>query len=280
MSEPVSISILMLERYNLGDINDEEKRIVEAAVASDREVAKTLVELRQSDADIRGRYPAGWILPKIRERARRSRYIWNRAGKYEESPFFRNKVPLVWGLCAAALVLVVVLPSLSIALRQFGESLTDAKGSADVPEASWTALPTALSIYLKTGSIDVILDEGTALRAGNTIQLAYSVSGRERYGVIFSIDGRSAVTLHYPYAPGQSTRLVTGKETPLAEAYILDDAPDFEAFFFVIDSKPLDSQSILNDAQGLVRNPGTAVERSRLVFKRYKLKTVTLRKEG
>jgi hypothetical protein len=265
MSEPVTISGLMLERYNLGDIRAEEKRSVESAAASNRELAETLAELRRSDADIRGRYPPERIIPEIRERARRYR---------------RSRVPLVWGLCAAALVLALVLPSLFTAGMRSGEALTDrTKGAADSPEASGAALPAALKVYLKTGSADVVIDEGAALRAGDTIQLAYAVSGGERYGVIFSIDGRSAVTLHYPYTPDQSTRLVTGKETPLAEAYTLDDAPDFETFFFVIAGRPLDPRAILRDAEGLARNPGTAVERSRPVLKGYELKTVTLRKE-
>ncbi|MDR3146032.1 MAG: hypothetical protein LBU21_07125 [Treponema sp.] len=279
MSEPETISALMLERYNLGDIHAEEKRIVEAALASNRELAETLAELRRSDADIRSRYPPERIIAEIRERALRYRSGRGGAANGERGPFFRGR-PLVRGLCAAALVLAVLLPFLFIAGGRSGEPLTERiKGSADSPGASGAALPTALSVYLKTGSTDVVLDEGAALQAGNTIQLAYSVSGGERYGVIFSIDGRSAVTLHYPYAPGQSTRLVPGRETPLAEAYTLDDAPDFETFFFVIGGRPLDPRAILRDAEGLARNPGTAVERSRSVFKGYELKTVTLRKK-
>jgi hypothetical protein len=108
-----------------------------------------------------------------------------------------------------------------------------------------------------------------------------------RYGVIFSIDGRSAVTLHYPPVLGADTRLVTGKWTLLEEAYTLDDAPDYEVFFFVVGGEPLDVPVILNSARRfagqfagqLALNPKTALEQGRSFFKNYELKTVNLYKE-
>jgi hypothetical protein len=280
MGEPVIVSALMLERYNLGDINAEEKREVESAIAADKGLAEALAELRRSDTEIRGRYPPERILPEIRGRAVPPGPGRDGTGGGRGRPFFRGRVPLAWGLCAAALVLALILPPLFIAGGRFGEPSADrAKGGADFPGASGAALSSRLSIYLKTGNTDALLDDGAALRAGNTIQLAYSVLGGERYGVIFSIDGRAAVTLHYPYAPGQSTRLVPGRETPLAEAYTLDDAPDFETFFFIISGRPLDPLAVLRGAEGLARNPETAVERSRPVFKDCEIKTVTVKKE-
>ncbi|MDR1950383.1 MAG: hypothetical protein LBQ38_13415 [Spirochaetaceae bacterium] len=283
MNEPAGVSVFMLERYNLGEISAEEKRIVESAVAADQGLAETLAELRRSDSEIRHRYPGDLILPELRERARRSPFDRDgKAGAVRKGRRPGGRAPLVWGLCAAALVLAFVLPSLLSPGGRSAQTLTDrTKGGADSPGASGGALPTALSIYLKTGSTDVVLDEQAVLRAGNTIQLAYSVGllSREQYGVIFSIDGRSAVTLHYPYAPGQSTRLVLGKETPLAEAYTLDDAPNYEIFFFVIGDRPLDPRAILGQAEGLARNPGTAAERGPSIFKGYTVKTAMVRKE-
>jgi hypothetical protein len=105
------------------------------------------------------------------------------------------------------------------------------------------------------------------------------MAGAGSYGVIFSIDGRSAVTMHYPYGLSQSTRLIPGKRIALDEAYTLDDAPDYEIFFFVVSSKPLDVSGILKSAEQLARNPETALERSGAVFRGYEVKTLTLRKE-
>jgi hypothetical protein len=88
------------------------------------------------------------------------------------------------------------------------------------------------------------------LTEGNTIQLAYTVPAESRhYGVIFSIDGRSVVTMHYPYRLGQSSLMVSGRRTLLREAYTLDDAPYFEIFVMVISEKPLNTETILERAQ-------------------------------
>jgi hypothetical protein len=97
--------------------------------------------------------------------------------------------------------------------------------------------------------------------------------------VIFSIDGRSALTLHYPYAVSGSTELVPGRRIPLEEAYTLDDAPDCEIFFFVISDKPVDAAAILDRAGRLAGNPLAAPERGAEVFSGYELKTVFLKKE-
>jgi hypothetical protein len=101
-----------------------------------------------------------------------------------------------------------------------------------------------------------------------------------RYGVIFSVDGRSTVTLLYPYEDeGESTRLVPGRRTPLADAYTLDDAPDYEILFFVTSGEPLNVKEILGLAKKLAEDPKTAARRGESVFKDYELRTFTLRKE-
>jgi hypothetical protein len=298
MNEPVHISPLMLERYHVGDITDDEKQSIESALKEKPGLgdswAKALADLDRSDGEIRGRYPGSLMLRQIEARARRSRGRSRLGGP--------GHSPLIWGLCAAALVLAIALPVLwgsgALGRARGGLPPEDRVKGAESPA------PAELSVYLKTDSRDIKLAERSVLRAGNTIQLAYSVNAeplgspvglgrsgarssnpalkafpRERYGVIFSIDGRSAVTLHFPYAPGQSTRLIAGKQVPLDEAYTLDDAPDFEIFFFIVNDEALDARAILASAEQLARNPALAMERCDAVFWDYEVKTLILRKE-
>jgi hypothetical protein len=243
----------MLERYNLGEITGAEKEFIEAAMTQEPCLAERLADIRRSDMEIRNRYaPAQFLARRVKKsRGRPSVH------------------PLVWGAVAAALLLLIALPVLRA--RFSTEPLTDrAKGGAASAE---------LSVFLKTGhSTDAQLTDQTVLREGNTVQLAYSVDTNS-YGVIFSIDGRSAVTMHYPYEPGQSTQLIPGKRVALDEAYTLDDAPDYEIFFFVVSNKPLDVPAILKSAEQLARDPGTAIERCGAVFRTYEVKALTLRKE-
>lgn len=248
MSESRRISHLLLERYNLGEVTPEEKQKVGAALADDSVLALRLEELRRSDREIRAAQSVVGLIPAIRKKASPRRFT----------------LPVLWGLCAAALLVIAVLP--------FTRSPHMSSVEEDRAKGS-----TELSVYLKDNK-DTKLADYAILHAGNTIQLAYTVQSGA-YGVIFSIDGRSAVTLHYPYSPQQSTRLFSGKRILLDEAYTLDDAPDFEIFFFVISDMPLDVKEILRSAETLARNPKTAVDQSTPLFRDYELKTITLRKE-
>jgi hypothetical protein len=149
------------------------------------------------------------------------------------------------------------------------------KGNTELP------VSTELRAYLKTDPA-VLLGDRVPLGEGNTIQLAYTVGKgtTDRYGVIFSIDGRGSVTLHYPYAPEQSTKLVLGKPVPLDEAYTLDDAPEYELFFFVVADTSLNAETVLRTAESLARETGTDLEqRCVSVFKPNEVKTLTIWKE-
>jgi hypothetical protein len=60
--------------------------------------------------------------------------------------------------------------------------------------------------------------------------------------LIASIDGAGVVTLHYPAnadAPALATALAQ-KPTSLPQAYVLDDAPQFERFFFITSEDPIE----------------------------------------
>ncbi len=104
------------------------------------------------------------------------------------------------------------------------------------------------------------LDEGTAVSEGDVLQVSYVAAG-ERRGVILSIDGRGEVTLHYPEREGDSTALRREGAVPLAHAYELDDAPDFERFVFVTSEDPTlapDVGAILESARAVAKDPARA----------------------
>jgi len=258
-----TVSAFLLERYHIGEVTPQEKLHVERTLGESA-LAASLAELDRADREFFSRFPL-------------------RASHKDTKAQRRMKIggikPLVWGLSAAALALLLPL----FVFRNFipaGDQIVDRiKGTST---AGYSA---ELSVYLKGNSAgaEIKLPDQAGIQTGNTVQLAYQIQGDasgERYGVIFSIDGRSSVTLHYPYAPGQSTMLVSGKAVPLEEAYTLDDAPDYEIFFFVIGDKPLETQDILNTAKKLAGkiagNPQKAERQGSAVFKDHGLKTVTL----
>jgi hypothetical protein len=245
----------MLERYNLGEVTGEEREYIETALAQESRLAERLADIRRSDREIRNRYPPDGILAMAAKINRR-----------------RVFPPLAWAIGAAALVLCIALPFFRT-LWSTGPLTDRVKGGdANLVE---------LSVFLKSGApsaADPQLADQAVLREGDTIQLAYTANAGS-YGVIFSIDGRSAVTMHYPYRLDQSAQLIPGKRIALDEAYTLDDAPDYELFFFVVSDKPLNVSRILRSAEQLARNPGTALARSASAFRGYTVKTLVLRKE-
>lgn len=96
------------------------------------------------------------------------------------------------------------------------------------------------------------------VRSGDLLQVSYVPAGR-RHGVIISIDGAGAVTLHHPEAPGASPVLAEGSEIPLAHSYELDDAPGFERFVFVTrDGQPPIVDEVMRAAERIANDPTQA----------------------
>jgi hypothetical protein len=76
--------------------------------------------------------------------------------------------------------------------------------------------------------------------------------------VIFSIDGKGLVTLHFPENQADSTLLQPRDRVLLQSAYELDDAPEFERFFFITAQSEIQVGHILDMARSLAQNPGKA----------------------
>jgi hypothetical protein len=114
-----------------------------------------------------------------------------------------------------------------------------------------------LNIYMQTDAGARLLEEGDRVTEGTTLQVGY-VSGANEYGVIVSIDGGGTVTLHFPLSAVTGQALEGEGEVLLPYAYILDDAPDFERFFFIVSKKPFSVETVLEAAETLSENPETA----------------------
>ncbi|MDR0388830.1 MAG: hypothetical protein LBH73_02035 [Spirochaetaceae bacterium] len=271
------VSQLLLERYKLGELDSAERQRVEELLSGDAGTAARLELLKNQDREIRAAYPLEKVLPEY-GRSGSGAFSEQRVSPDKRFSFRRFRRPAgvsarpagfpvraalgALALCAAAALLFFFLPGVQGTGQ---DAFTDrVKGGAE------------LRVYLKSG--ETPLADNVILREGSTVQLAYT-SGESRYGVIFSIDGRQAVTLHYPYRSDGSTELVQGKRTALEEAYTLDDAPLCEIFFFVSSERPVDVGSVLNNARILAGDPRSARERGTRLFSGYELRTVYVGKE-
>jgi len=267
------VSAFMLEKYQLGELSSEDQGMITEALAADDSLRNRLKSLDESDRELRLRYPLEnfWRQFQPRRRLVRARTAARLAG------------------LAALVIAGIIVPVLYVVFLRNGSGISGgvSVASVQVPPAPESRIKgvaqTVSELLIYVQGEDVFLPDQTTLHEGNTIQLAYTVpTGNKHYGVIFSIDGRSAVTMHYPYRKGQSSLLVSGKRTFLNEAYTLDDAPDYEVFVLVVSNKPLDADAVLRKAQGIAEESQTAViaEKSKAAFKDCDVETITILKKN
>jgi hypothetical protein len=287
MKETGRVSTLMLERYRLGEVSARERKLVETELSSNRALRFRYEALESSDRELRQRYP--WEQSSLKSEivTAEPHAAGPGRGRFPRMSHFPTGKRL-WALCATAILFLAVFPSVYLMRgRNFNrQALGEISGVTDTgpDRLKGMEIEAELSIYLKENP-SLSADEGrklpdrTLLREGNTVQLAYlTPPGEEYYGVIFSIDGRSVVTLHYPYRRQQTPILTAGRRTFLDEAYTLDDAPDFELFFMVVSQDPLNTEVVLKTAEELAKEPETALAKSAAAFVGCDVETITIRK--
>jgi anti-sigma factor RsiW len=216
-----NIPDLVLERYRLNELPETSTRAVEHMLAADPALRARLDALDVSDADIRARYSPLISIHDNRAPSRR----------------FVLRALAAATIAVTALLVFFALPR---AVPRPDES-DRIKGTA--------ASRPALAIYRRTSSGSERLADGDVVRPGDLLRVGYTSAGRP-YGVILSIDGRGAVTMHLPPNGDESVSLAQGGVTTLLDrAYELDDAPKIERFYFITGARPFQVGPILAAAR-------------------------------
>ncbi len=251
-SRPNRLNDLQLEKIALG----------EAAPSQplSSEQAAQLEALRESNAQILARYPAA---PQAEQIAARLKDARAQHGAKDRAPI-RLWLPVF--ASAAAVLSLIVWTTRDAA--QHGTDPTQGSGSSDTIVAKGTSPTSSVRAYRQGTTQIEPLPSGALVRSGDLLQLAL-VPGKARYGVLFSIDGRGSVTLHFPAREGDSTQLTQAtspqsehSEVRLPQAFRLDDAPGFERFFLLlVDEAHRDSlrvTEVLDKARRLASDPSRA----------------------
>ncbi len=221
-----------LERYLLGELPADEAQAVRDALARDETLRHRLAALERSNTEILAHHPSRVMAAAIRARlagewpARRERRSW--LGGFTRRPALATAL----GLAALVASFGVLAPVWRATRPPIAP--TRVKGLA----------PHVL-LYRQTAPSAVeALSPGSAVRNNDVVQIAYQAAGR-RYGVIVSVDGQGIVTRHLPKTGAQAAALQAGPPVPLAEAYKLDDAPDFERFYLVTADEPFTVDAVI-----------------------------------
>jgi hypothetical protein len=236
MSKIETITDLTLERYILGELHQDQMDSIRRALELDTGLRERLEKLIESNNTILKRYPASEIANTISLKLHTKRV---RAQEKEEKvPWYYMpfQSPLITSLGLVAIVMSISLLPHQNRAFETSHSETRIKG-----------LKSHLIVFRKIKDAPGVemLHNLSEANQGDILQLGYVVIDKN-YGCILSLDGRGTVTQHFPQTPDSSTLLVKGKDVLLPRAYELDNAPQFERFFFVTSDNPIDIPAVHN----------------------------------
>jgi hypothetical protein len=224
---------VVLERYRLKELPENSARAVEAMLAADPELQARLDALEISDDEIHRQYRNRITLHDVAAPSRRT---------------VLRVAATALVVATAAIVLLVVLPR---TLSPTGDLPTErAKGTVGTRPA--------LSIYRRTAAGSERLADGDLVHAGDLLRVGYASGGRP-FGLILSIDGRGAVTMHLPAAGERAVPLQPGSNILLDAAYELDDAPRIERFYFVTGNDAFAAGPVMQAARRAAAGRGGAL---------------------
>jgi hypothetical protein len=240
------ISEYYLERYSLGELPAEEAEEIGQMAAANPEIQAALENIESSNREILALYPPPMVKATL---------------SIQLTEKQKKSFPLkrVLAISSAAVVLLTIILVLPLTKKKPGiidpDSIQDVTLIKGIPKVDLSI--TQLLVYRKMQDQVEMLADGDHARAGDLLQLAY-VATEEPYGMIFSIDGRGLVTLHFPEDSRESTKLELNTQLSLPNAIELDDAPGFERFIFLTSRTPIDVEAILKKLKGLTEYPEQA----------------------
>jgi hypothetical protein len=215
------------------------------SILEDSEIQKRIAAMKKSDKDFLEKYPPDkWIFSIMK------RYQEEISRKPGFPPI---RMPLIkWVACLTSSLLIICAVMILVFNPNKNTSDSRAKGNEYQP----TFKPT-LNIYRKRDGQIVKIKNGSYAKAGDLLQITYTAP-EKTYGVILSLDGRGTVTLHFPSISENSTLLRSNGENFLSNSFQLDDAPEFERFFFITSNTRIDINDIFHKVRLLGSDPHKA----------------------
>lgn len=256
-----------LERYLLGELPPSRIKEITKLAQENPDIRKEIERLKHANAEILKQHPPETMLPEILKQYEKNRYQTRIREK--SSPFTLKRLLYATPVIASAVILIFVV---------FFNNGTSPDFTRIKGEESLDFTKTQIIIYKKNNNVIELLKNGDQVSPGNLLQLAY-IPARKTHGVIFSIDGNGIVTLHHPESKSDSSILKQEKKILLSSAYELDNAPDFERFFFITATEEIEVQSILAKAETLALSPASAKTSNLELPESYNQFSILLKKE-
>jgi hypothetical protein len=231
MNADTGVPDILLERYRLNELPNDETDRLTALLAHDSRLRERLAALEASDEELRG----SGVPDRLEAGARRKL-----SGRVES----RHRA-MYWAVPVVAAIALVAISVARITSPSNGGS--PAVRSGDGPDRI-KGLEPALALYRRTAEGSETLAEGAVARKGDLIRVGYRPAGHS-YGAIVSIDGAGNVTMHLPPTGARAVALKHEPTVLLDQAYELDDAPGWERFYFVAGDAPFDVATVMQAAR-------------------------------
>jgi hypothetical protein len=244
---------IVLERYRLNELPPADAARMAGEISGDARLRERLEALDRSDHEL------DVHLDRLRTRLAAQVHV----GPAEAGPHtalvgsaFRRtysaKAPdrarvMAWPIPAAVAIGVVLSAVIWQTRAPFVVPAPSETGTDRIKGTAASGRP-ALAVYRRTTDGSEQLADGTVAHAGDLIRVGYRSAGHS-YGVIVSIDGAGAVTMHLPPTGTGAAPLKSDPTVLLDQAYELDDAPRWERFYFVAGDAAFDAAPVLQAAR-------------------------------
>lgn len=268
-----SVPDVILELYLLGELPPEEMTRIAGLEEQDPTLTARLEMLRKSNEEILITHPAAAFTAAVERKVSPT----SRRSEVQTPDGFLNWSRRKWYIMAPAVAAAaLLLMMIRIAPLSDGPGGPAMVIAPDITRPKSTGAE--IHVYRQSGTDIEELDNLSLVANHDRLQISYSALGWP-YGVIFSIDGRGAVTLHYPANESSSTMLDKHGEAEIPYGYEIDNAPDFERFFLVSSKQPIDVASLLIRARDFARDPRQALRHTIILGNECELDTLTVRKK-
>jgi hypothetical protein len=237
-----SVPDLWLEQYALGELDPATAGAIDDQLARSPALRARLDALERSNAEIGSLFPADTMTRQAMAAA-------------QQRPDWPRRAALA--VAAAGVVALVATPWL------FTAGDPDGQVRADTADARIKGAGGALAVYRKTAAGSEALRDGDPARAGDVLRVGYQ-STRAGFGDIVSVDGRGAVTRHYPVNGDTAAPLHAGMLVLLDDAFELDDAPRWERFHLFASDVPFDVATVMRALGNAAGDPPPGLEHSML----------------
>ncbi len=243
---PQRLPQLLLERLALGELSPQEAEAVRERLAREEGGQERLSALEAGNDQLLSAHPPAQMAHRIKSQAALTRQV---ASSSKRSGWFLLAGPALGALAAAALLWV------------WGPGVQEASNPDVFPHAGGDVIrlkgAPLLFVHRKSEDGSRPLRDLDVAAQGDLLQVSFNAATWS-HGMILSVDGRGAVTLHYPSAENASSELVQTpgqQEVMLDHAYELDDAPSFEFFMMITSQDALPVSDIVQHVRDRAQSP-------------------------